>query len=109
MGQHLLARTPAPTSPARSGIDRRRLVDQRLHDPPRLLDRVLADEVAAIAVHRAVQQLLIRCRALAALFGEVHVQVHLVEARTTIGFLLCSQMLAPGWGPTRSTRLLGSG
>ena len=40
-------------------MDGRRRVDQGLHDPPRLLDAVLALEPRAVALHRGVQQHLV--------------------------------------------------
>ena len=69
------ARSPAVmSSPAAGphdargvGMDRRWRVEQRLHDPPGLLDPVLAAEPRAVAQHRRVEQDLVRRRALAAL------------------------------------------
>ena len=55
-------------------MHRRRRVEQRLHDPPVLLDAVLAREARAVAAHRGVEQDLVRRRALAALVRELHVQ-----------------------------------
>ena len=53
-----------PHEPGAYGVDRRRGVEQRLHDPPRLLDAVLAREARAVADHRRVQQHLVRRRRL---------------------------------------------
>ena len=63
-----------PHDPLRVGVDRRRRVEQRLQDPPGLLDAVLAGEARAVAVHRGVQQHLVGRRALPALLGELHVE-----------------------------------
>lgn len=55
-------------------VDWRRRVQQRLHDPPRLLDGVLADEAPAVSAHRGVQEHLVGGRPLAALARELHVE-----------------------------------
>ena len=55
-------------------VDGRRRVQQRLHDPPGLLDPVLSREAGGVAHHRRVEQHLVRRRALAALLGELHVE-----------------------------------
>ena len=49
--------------PGLVGVHRRRRRDQRLHDPPGLLDAVLALEARAVAQHRRVQQDLVRASA----------------------------------------------
>ena len=73
---------PATSSSAAAGPQRARLVwldrwwrvEQRLHDPPRLLDAVLSREARALTRHRGVQEHLVGRCALAALLGELHVQ-----------------------------------
>ena len=67
-----------PPDALRVGLDRRRRVEQRLHDPPRLLDAVLAREARGVAVHGGEQQHLVGRRPLAALVGELHVEVDLL-------------------------------
>jgi hypothetical protein len=62
-------------------VDGRRSVEQRLDDPPVLLDAVLSLEAHALALHRRVQQRLVRREALAALRGELHVEVDLLGGR----------------------------
>jgi len=55
-------------------MNRRRRVEQRLHDPPRLLDPVLAGEAGALPDQCGVEQHLVRGRPLAPLVGELHVE-----------------------------------
>ena len=62
-------------------MDRAGGVEQRLEDPPGLLDAVLPGEARAVAVHRGVQQHLVGRRALAALLRELHVEVDLLGLR----------------------------
>src|SRR6185312_403234 len=50
------------------------LLDQWAHQPPRLLDAVLAGEPRAVAVHRSLEQDLVGRRAFAAFLGELHVK-----------------------------------
>ena len=57
----------------------RRVVEQRLHHPPALLDAVLAGEALAVTDHRGVKQDLVRRRALAALLGELHIEADLLR------------------------------
>ena len=64
----------APRS-GRVRVHRRRRVEQRLHHAPLLLDRVLAREAEALADQRRVEQHLVGRRALAALGGELHVEL----------------------------------
>ena len=59
---------------------RGRMLDQREHDPPGLLDAVLAGEGRAVALNCRVQQDLVGRRTLAALLGELHVERDLVRA-----------------------------
>ena len=59
----------------------RRVVEQRLEDPPGLLDAVLPGEARAVPVHRRVQQHLVGRRQLLALLPELHVEVDLLAAR----------------------------
>ena len=61
--------------PARVGADVGRVVEQRLHDAPGLLDAVLPGEVLVVAGHRGMQQHLVWLRRLAKLAGERGVQV----------------------------------
>ena len=71
-----------PHEPWRVGVDRRRGVEQRLDDPPALLDVVLAGEMRwRRPTQRGVEQHLVRRRALAALLRELHVELDLVRAR----------------------------
>src|SRR5690242_1408052 len=66
------------SGPPRSGrvrMHRRRRVEQRLHDAPRLLDGVLSVEARAHAPDGSEQQHLVGRRALAALGRELHVEV----------------------------------
>ena len=58
-GDELVGCLRAPRT-RRVRVDRRRRVEQRLHDPPRLLDAVLAREARALADHRRVEQHLVR-------------------------------------------------
>src|SRR5205085_2375834 len=51
------------------------VIEQRLHDPPCLLDHVLAREVRAVAVERGLQEHLVRRGSLAALRRELHVEL----------------------------------
>ena len=53
--------------PGRVGVNGRRRVEQRLHDPPGLLDAVLPREARRLADHRRVEQHLVGRRALTAL------------------------------------------
>ena len=55
-------------------MDRRRSVEQRLHDPPGLLDAVLARESGRIAGHGGVQKDLVGGRALTAHLCELDVE-----------------------------------
>ena len=64
-----------PQLPGRVAVDRGRRVEQRLHHPPGLLDAVLAREALAVADHRRVQEHLVRCGALTAFLGELHVEL----------------------------------
>src|SRR5262245_51650848 len=59
---------------------RRRGVEQRLKDPPRLLDGVLAGEPDALADERRVEQNLVRRRTLTAFRRELHVEVDAARA-----------------------------
>ena len=63
-----------PQVPGSYDVDRRRRVEQRLHDPPLLLDAVLTCEPQGLPVHRGLEQHLVRRRALTALVGELHVE-----------------------------------
>ena len=65
---------PGPTIPSRTVHGRGR-VEQRLHHAPALLDAVLSLEALAVADHRGVKKHLVGRGALAALVGELHVQV----------------------------------
>ena len=56
-------------------LERRRCVEQRLHDPPRLLDRVLACEVARVADNRGVKEHFVRRRAQAPDARERHLEL----------------------------------
>src|SRR4029450_2879819 len=56
-------------------MNRRRRVQQRLHDPPRLLDTVLAREARAVADHRRLEQYLVRGRAFPTLLRELHLEL----------------------------------
>src|SRR5580700_10007107 len=67
-----LLRSPGP---ARVGADVGRVVEQRLHDAPGLLDAVLPREVLVVAGHRGMQQHLVWLRRLAELAGERGAQV----------------------------------
>src|SRR5690242_15109494 len=60
---------------ARVGADVGRVVEQRLHDAPGLLDAVLPGEELMVAGQPGVQQPLVRFRGLAQLAGERGVQV----------------------------------
>src|SRR5436305_4366613 len=62
-----------PPRSLRVRVPRRRLVEQRLHHPPALLDAILAREALAIADQRRVQQNLVGSRALPALRRKFHV------------------------------------
>ena len=57
-GDQLVGRLRPPRA-RRVRVHRRRRVEQRLHDPPRLLDAVLAGEARAVADQRRVQQHLV--------------------------------------------------
>src|SRR5436189_1685059 len=70
-----LLRLPRPPRALRVLVHWRRRVQQRLEDPPRLLDAVLAGEPGAVADHRRLQQDLVRGRPLPALLAEFHVEV----------------------------------
>ena len=59
----------------------RRMLQQRRHDAPALLDAVLAGEVAGVARHRGRQQHLVGGGRLAALLRELHIEVDLRGAR----------------------------
>ena len=61
--------------PRRVRMDGRRGVEQRLHDPPLLLDRVLAGEADGLADQSRVEQDLVRRRPFAALLRELHVEL----------------------------------
>ena len=52
----------------------RRRVEQRLHDPPRLLDTVLSREASALADHRGMQEHLVGSCTLTTHLGELHVE-----------------------------------
>ena len=54
---------------------------QRLHDAPRLLDGVLAREVARVTAHRGVEEHLVGRRALAADARELHVELDRAQSR----------------------------
>jgi hypothetical protein len=56
-------------------VDLGRIVEQRLHHPPGLLDAVLPREALAVADQRGMEEHLVWRRALTALLGELHVQV----------------------------------
>src|SRR4030095_6411374 len=62
-------------------VHRRWGVEQRLHDPPGLLDAVLPREAGAVADHRRLEQHLVGRRALTALFRELHVELDPCPAR----------------------------
>ncbi len=64
-----------PHEPGAYGVDRRRRVEERLHDPPRLLDPVLPREARVVADHRRVEQDLVGGRPLPALIRELHVEL----------------------------------
>src|SRR4051794_11886784 len=59
-------------------VDRGRVVEQRLHDPPGLLHAVLPLEAPAVADQRGVQQHLVWGRAFAPLLRELQVEAHLL-------------------------------
>ena len=50
-------------------------VEQRVHDPPLFFDAVLPGEPRAVADQRRMEQHFVRSGALAALFGELHVEL----------------------------------
>src|SRR4051794_41727873 len=56
-------------------LDWRWRVEQRLHDPPRLLDAVLAGEPRRLPHERGVEENLVGGRAFAAHLGELDVEV----------------------------------
>jgi hypothetical protein len=56
-------------------VDRRRLVQQRLHDSPRLLHAVLPSEARAVTDQRRMQQHLVRSWARTALLCKLHVEL----------------------------------
>ena len=58
----------------RVGVHGGRILEQRLQDPPGLLDPVLTGEARAVAAHRVEQQHLVGRRRLAALLGELHIE-----------------------------------
>src|SRR4051812_24404199 len=64
-------RTPRPR---RIRLDRRRRIQQRLHDAPLLLDAVLPRKPQALTLHGGVEQHLVRCCPLAAFLAEFHVE-----------------------------------
>ncbi len=73
IGDELVGRLRAPR-PRRVRVDGRRGVEQRLHDPPRLLDAVLAREARALPTERGVQQHLVGRRRPRRPPGELHVE-----------------------------------
>ena len=92
------------------GLDRRGVVEQRLHDPPGLLDPVLAGEVRAC--HRAiaaVEQHLVRRRALAALARRRSCRAWIGARPDRVGALGVQAHAGAGAGSTRTTSWLGSG
>src|SRR4029450_1841580 len=64
-----------PPRALRVRVDGRRRIQQRLEHAPGLLAPVLAREPRAVAAHRRIEQDLVRGRTLAALQGELHVEV----------------------------------
>ncbi len=72
---------PARRSPARTRPASGACVEQRLHDPPGLLDRVLSREQLVAPVHRVEQQALVRSGKLAELPLERQIQVHAFRRR----------------------------
>ena len=77
-------------------VHRRWSVQERLHDPPRLLHSVLAGEPCALTDHRGMEQHLVRSRSFTALVGELHVQMDGARA----GRVLASWDLAREYGFT---------
>src|SRR5947209_819391 len=77
--QSIGAGRPPRAGGVRLGVGR--LVEQRLDDPPGLLDGVLAGEVGAVTDQRGVQQDLVRCRSLAAFLRELHLELDLARSR----------------------------
>src|SRR5580765_8313208 len=62
-GDELISGLGAP-GPRGVDMDGRRGVEQRLHDPPRLLDSVLSREACRLSDQRGVEQDLVRSRPL---------------------------------------------
>ena len=71
---------PVPTSPWRMGGPAGG-IHQRLHDAPGLLDAVLALETCAVALHRGMQQHLVRRRDVLALPAELLVEADQLRLR----------------------------
>src|SRR5918995_3470948 len=63
-----------PPRPLLVALDRRRVVEQRLHNAPRLLDDGPAREERLVAAQCIREQPLVRLRRLAELFGEVEIE-----------------------------------
>ena len=79
-----------------------------MHDPPCLLDAVLSREAGGVADHRGVEEHLVRRCALAALAGELHVELDLGGARG-IRPVRREDRPDPGGGSSLTTIWLGSG
>ena len=70
--------------PPRAGGVRARLlgkVEQRIQNPPGLLDRVLAGEVALVSLHGRVEQLLVGSWDALTIAAEVDVQIDRPQSR----------------------------
>src|SRR5436305_12410097 len=68
-----------PPGAGRVRVDRPGLLQQRLDDPPGLLDGVFAGEELAVAADRVVEQPLVRLRVLARDLLEQHLEVGRIE------------------------------
>src|SRR5665811_958192 len=91
-------RTPAPElrrevlgrrrAPRPGGVRVRLLgpVEQRIQDPPGLLDRVLAGEVALVSPYCCIQQFLIRSWHALTIAAEFHVEIDWSQPRS-VGLL----------------------
>jgi hypothetical protein len=81
-------------------------VEQRLNDPPALLDHVLAGEVTGVADQGGVEQHLVGGGSLAALLGELHLEVDLGGA-AAVGSLGVEHHADPRVGVDTEDQLAG--
>ena len=91
------------------GLDRRRVVEQRLHDAPGLLDRVLVGNSCAVAAQRVAQQALVGLGLVAGLSLEQQVEVDPAAAPPRPPSSPSSRARRPASGLIRMISSFGSG